>query len=135
MKVITVEQFDREWSFYKECLLKIKAKRGGTWQPRHVFAAVQKGEAFPFEIPEGFVIFRAEQDAYDHARILLVWIAYAESGEDMMVKYADEVMALARTHGYDRIEFYRAPSAPAETDLGNGARVRRVYSVYSIEVA
>lgn len=130
---VSIEQFDREWPFYAECLSKIKDKRGGTWQPRHVFAAVRNREAFVYAAPEGFVIFRAEQDAYSYERILLVWIAYGESRTSLIRKYWDQAMELGRENGFDRIEFYRSPRVDVAHSIGS-ERMRRAHSVYSIDL-
>lgn len=126
---VPVAEFDKQWPFYEECLNRVKLLRGGSWQPRHVFAAVWSGEAHVYAVPEGFLIFKSKVDSYDHTRILLVWMAYGEGSVDLFAKYEDQVVDLAKSHGYDGIEFYRAPCA-AVREKQSAEGWHRAYSIY-----
>lgn len=130
LKPVSIAQFRREWSFYRECLEKIKAIRGGSWRPEDVYAAVVNREAYPWTFPEGFMILKPIQDDYDGTPILLIWIAWGESTEHLLEKYREQTLEIARADGFERIQFYRAPKGVVEGWRG----IRKAYTIYELDV-
>lgn len=135
LALVSFEQFDREWSFYESCMLRVKALRGGTWEPRHIYADVRQGFAEVYAVPEGFIVVRFEKDAYSYEKVFLIWLAYGDedSKDNLFDKYEGELIKTAKARGFDKMKFYRAPTLRVREQHQPG-KWRREYSVYELDL-
>jgi hypothetical protein len=116
------------WDEIRPKMAQVKDIRGGNWRPEDIYAACVHGDAFLYTAPEGFVVLRPMNDEFAGTRFLLVWLAYGEGG-DCIAKYQGELLELARSAGFSRLQFWRRPLLASAS--GGWAKA---FTIYEMEV-
>ena len=97
----------REWDWVRPGLERALAKSAEKLRPEDVYAEVVTGQAQMFAAPDGFVIWKVHVCPYTGHRTLWVWFVWGEGG-DMIARYQDQLVELARHAEADRLAFQSA---------------------------
>lgn len=117
------------WPFVREGLEKVKALRGGTWRIEDVYADCIHKAAYLWIADDGFVIFKPITDDYSGENILLVWVAWGKANVDLVDKYQDQIVEIAKEQRFDIIRFYRNAKVPVEYKGW-----KKTYTIYDMEI-
>jgi|APCry1669192062_1035393.scaffolds.fasta_scaffold00042_6 hypothetical protein len=117
------------WPFVLDGLKEVKKLRGGTWRFEDVYADCVHKVAHLWLADEGFVIFRPEVDDYSGQKILLVWMAWGQSDDDLIDKYLPQIVDIAKSQEFDILRFYRHAKGPSDYK-----GFRKTHTVYDMDL-
>ena len=117
------------WGWVQEGLREVKALRGGTWRPEDIYAECVNKDAFLWISDDTFVILKPTVDDYSGERILMVWMAWGKSKEDLMVKYQEQIVEIAKDQGFEKLQFYRHAKCFVEHKGWT-----KTYTIYEMEL-
>lgn len=118
-----------EWAFVKEGLDEVKRLRGGTWRPEDVYADCIHKAAYLWVCDDGFVIFKPIVDEYSGENILLVWLAWGKSNVDLIDRYQNQIIEIAKSQDFTTIRFYRNAKGNVEHKGW-----RKTFTIYDMEI-
>ncbi|MCO7225932.1 hypothetical protein [Pleionea sp. CnH1-48] len=121
------------WDDIRECVEKVQKTINANWSSDDVFDYCYEGHAAVFVCDDGFIILEPKLEPFTHKKQLLLWIAYGKKGRiNLTEKYADDIMAIAKSIGADSVIgcSSRAGWSKKAIDVG----WHYCYSVYEKEV-